>query len=171
MASGLLRLIALLVLAAVAGTASADSMAPVQLDPIEHSDAQLTVTGPDGASVTYTVSALETFDTYRVVTVTPWRKTPATFEGVLLRDVLAASDLDAVSAIRVTAENDFSSDLEQEIWMSVPVMVATRVDGRPISRRERGPLLFVVEDALYQASAATQERHLVWMAARIEPLL
>lgn len=171
MLSGLVRAVAFLVLVALAGTASADSMTPVKLEPIAHSDAQLTVAGRDGETVTYSVSELETFETYRIVTATPWRKTPATFEGVLLRDVLAASNLDQMQAIRVTAENDFTSDLERDIWLSVPVMIATRVDGQPISRRERGPLLFVVEDAIYQTSEVTEERHLVWMAARIEPLL
>ncbi len=143
---------------------------PTTLAPIEHSDASLTVHADDRSSVTYTLTELERFPTYTLTTVTPWRPEPATFEGVLLNDVLAASDLRDAPAIRVTAENDFSSDIPKEVWDSVPVLLATRVNGGPISRRERGPILFVVEDSLYQTVGVVEERHLVWMAARIEPL-
>ena len=159
-------------LALALGFASVALAAPslTSLGPIQHGDASLTVHGSEGAGVTYTVEELERFPTYRLTTVTPWRPEPATFEGVLLTDVLAASELRNVPAIRVIAENDFSSDIPKEVWDSVPVLIATRVNGAPISRRERGPILFVVEDAVYHEVAIVEERHLVWMAARIEPL-
>ncbi len=150
-------------------TASA-APTPTSLRPVSHGDASLTVHTVAGESVTYPIEELERFPTYTLTTVTPWRPEPATFEGVLLTDVLAASGLGDVPAIRVTAENDFSSDIPNEVWDSVPVLLATRVNGAPISRRERGPILFVVEDALYQTTGVVEERHLVWMAARIEPL-
>ena len=152
------------------GIAALAGPSPTTLAPIVHGNASLTVQGTGGRAMAYSIGDLERFPTYRLTTATPWRQEPATFEGVLLTDVLAASGLRDTPAIRVTAENDFTSDIPKAVWDSVPVLVATRVNGAPISRRERGPILFVVEDALYDEVAVVEERHLVWMAARIEPL-
>ena len=160
---------AALAAAAVATASWAGQPAPVDLAPIQHTEASLEVIGPDGSATVYTPGDLETFATYRLETVTPWREAAAEFEGVLLTDVLAASGLLDVPAIRVTAENDFSSVIRREVWQSVPILVATRVDGRPHSWRARGPIQFVMDMDAYTASEAASESDLVWMAAKIEP--
>lgn len=157
--------------AGMAAAASAGQPEPVKLAPVDHMQAALEVVGADGQSKTYTPNDLEGFDTYRLRTVTPWREEPAEFDGVLLVDVLAASGMADVPAIRVTAENDFSSVIRREVWMSVPILVATRVDGNPHSRRARGPIQFVIDMEAYQGSDVASESDLVWMAARIEPEL
>ena len=97
-----------------------------------------------------------------------WRDQPAVFEGVLLSDLLAAHDLQAAGDITVTAENDFVSLFSPEVLNATPILVATRVDGRPHSRRARGPFQFVVDADAFEQSEALEESHLVWMAARIE---
>lgn len=159
-----------LTLATVLATASvAGQPERVDLAPIEHSAASLEVIGTDGQSKMYTPRALEGFATYRLHTTTPWREEAAEFDGVLLADVLAASGIEDVPAIRVTAENDFSSVIRREVWRSVPILIATRVDGTPHSRRARGPIQFVIDMDAYQASDVASESDLVWMAARIEP--
>lgn len=107
---------------------------------------------------------------YRLRTSTPWRAQAADFDGVLLRDILAANGLLEVDAILVTAENDFTATIPRILWDTVDVMVATRVDGRPQRRRERGPLQFVIEMDEYETHDIAREEHLVWMASRIEAL-
>lgn len=155
---------------AVLATASlAGQPEPVTLSPIEHATAALEVVGMDGLSRVYTPGDLETFATYHLRTTTPWREAPADFEGVLLTDVLAANGLAEAPAIRVTAENDFSSVIRREVWESIPVLVATRVDGQAHSRRSRGPIQFVMDMDAYTSSDVASESDLVWMAARIEP--
>lgn len=157
------------VAATLASTSFAGQPQPVDLAPIQHSQAALEVIGKDGTSTTYTPADLERFTTYRLNTVTPWREQPAEFEGVLLSDILEASGIADVPAIRVTAENDFASIIPREVWSSIPVLVATRVDGKPHSRRARGPIQFVMDSDAYRASDVAKESNLVWMAARIEP--
>ncbi|MBT8425579.1 MAG: hypothetical protein KJO67_11430 [Silicimonas sp.] len=105
-----------------------------------------------------------------MVTKTPWRPEEAVFEGTTLQVLLRAHGLDGSEAIRVTAENDFQSIVEREVWEDVPILLATRVDGRPHTRRARGPIQFVIPDADYSSSDVAKEGHLVWMAARIEPV-
>ncbi len=160
---------ALCLASALAGTAFAGQPEPVALTPIEHALAQLEVVGMDGHSRVYKPEDLETMTTYRLRTTTPWRTEPAEFEGVLLSDLLAANGLADAPAIRVYAENDFSSVIERDVWTSIPVLVATRVDGHAHSRRVRGPIQFVMDMDAYQASDVASESDLVWMAARIEP--
>lgn len=163
----LLAALALLSPAAV----HAAELEPVTLEPMRHADASLTVVASDGQTVTYTPDDLERFPTYRLVTTTPWREQPAAFEGVLLRDVLAASGLDTLDAINVVAENDYAAVVERTVWETTPVLVATRVDGKAHSRRARGPIQFIIDMDDYRANdLVLAERHMVWMAARIEPL-
>lgn len=146
----------------------AGEMVPVDLSPMKHRTASLTVIAPDGTERTYTPAQLEEFPTYRLRTTTPWRDTAAVFEGVLLRDVLSANGLNGVDAIAVTAENDYSTSMSRSLLSEVEIMIATRVDGKPHTRRARGPIQFVIDADTYAASNLTSESNFVWMAARIE---
>ncbi len=152
----------------IATPALAQTPEPVTLEPMDLLDAELVVIGADGTEKRYTPEQLETLTTYRLRTTTPWRPEPADFDGILLSDVLRESGLHDVAAIRVTAENDFGSTLQRALWENVPVLVATRVNGQPHSRRERGPIQFVIGADDYTSSGLATEAHLVWMAARIE---
>ena len=160
--------LAVAVLLFIVHSVSASPPQPVELKPIDHLDATLTVRAHDGTEVVYTVADLEVFPTYRVTTATPWRPEPAMFEGVLLRDILSANGLDEVGSILVTAENDYTTKMTRDLWQSVDILVSTRVNGAPNSRRTRGPILFVIEQGVFESSNLTSESNLVWMAARIE---
>lgn len=153
---------------ALAQIAMAGPFEPTKLEPLRHATASLVIVGPDGTENAYTPAQLEEFATYSLTTTTPWREVPARFEGVMLADILAAHGLDAAAAIRITAENDYSTTMTRELLDSVDVLVATRVDGQPHNRRERGPIQFVLDDDTYASSPLTTESNYVWMAARIE---
>lgn len=141
----------------------------VSLEPIEHRTASLTVASGT-QSQTFTPAQLESLGATRVVTTTPWREEPATFDGVLLQDLLSVTGMADAPGIRVIAENDFAIEMPREVWESTPILVATRVDGRPHTRRERGPIQFVIPMEVYADNENLREAYWVWMAARIEPL-
>lgn len=143
---------------------------PVDLEPMAERDARLIVVDLDGVEHIYTPDSLEAMGAYRLITTTPWRPDAAVFEGTMLQVLLEAHGLERSAAIRVTAENEFQSTLEREVWEDVPILLATRVDGKAHTRRARGPIQFVIPDSEYHASDVTKEGHLVWMAARIEPV-
>lgn len=148
--------------------ASADGWTPVNLEPIDHHAASLTIVRLDGTENVYSPKDLEKLPTYRLVTRTPWRDTPAAFDGVLLRDFLAANGLDRAPAIRIIAENDFSTIFDRALIDSVDILIATRVNDKAHSRRARGPIQFVLEESAFKGSEITDEANYVWMAARIE---
>ena len=126
------------------------------------------VTGPEGET-TYDPGTLEKeFETFRLVTTTPWREEPATFEGIMLRDLLERNGLRQATGIKVTAENDYEVTIPSEVFNEVPIMIATRLNGQPHHRRARGPLQFVIPMDVFEDLDLT-ERYWVWMAARIAP--
>ncbi len=162
-------IVAALLVGALATSAVADVPQPIALDPITHNTGALVITRADGTEVRYTPAELEMLDTYRLRTTTPWRDEPADFDGVLLSDLLQLNGLADLDEVQVIAENDFVSSFPRALWETVPVLIATRVDGQPHSRRERGPIQFVISQDDFTASDLATEAHLVWMAARIEP--
>lgn len=141
---------------------------PVQLDPVTHQRATLVIVEADGTEVSYTPAELEGYATYALTTATPWRETPARFEGVMLSDVLAAHGLDQADSIVVTAENEYTTTIPRALMQDLPIMLATRVDGQPHSRRARGPIQFMMDMEAHDAHALATESNYVWMAARIE---
>lgn len=145
---------------------------PVRIEhqPIEHNRAELVVAGANG-EVRYNPDQLERLGFRRLTTVTPWRDIPAAFDGVLLSDILAANGLGDASAITVEAENGYAVEIPAQIWKRWPVLVATRVNGRPHGRRQRGPIQFILPMSDDAATGASEnEAYWVWMAARIEPV-
>ncbi len=152
----------------VASPLMAGVLQPVTLDDIQHLSAELVVTHPDGSETRYSAADLEQFPTFRLSTQTPWRSQEAVFDGVRLSDILDANGLSGAGAISVAAENEYTVSIPSSAWHELDILVATRVNGSPISRRERGPIQFVVDMDAYKASSIAREDYLVWMAARIE---
>lgn len=160
--------LALAMAAATLTPAAALVLQEVALPPVTHMPAELVVVAPDGTQTTYSQADLERFATYQMTTVTPWRENETDFQGVLLTDVLQAHGLGDARAIVVTAENDYTTEIPRELWEDIQVLIATRVEGQPHSRRHRGPIQFVIDMGQMEASEIANEGHLVWMAARIE---
>lgn len=156
-------------MAALAQIAPDPAFRAVTLDPVNHRDATLTVVDPQGDEHSYGPADLEALPTYALETTTPWRETPARFEGILLVDLLQRHNLDTVDRLLVLAENDYVSEIERAAWTTGAILIATRVDGRPHGRRARGPIQFVVPAATFEAEPAITTQHLVWMAAAIRP--
>ncbi len=153
--------------AILAGSAIAG---PVSIDhqTIPLNRAELVVSGPRGDK-SYSPADLEAIAFKRLTTVTPWRDQPAAFDGVLLSDLLAANGLQDVPAINVIAENDYAVVIPAEVWKRWPVLIATRVNGKAHTRRQRGPIQFVLPMSDDAASGALKyQQNWVWMAARIE---
>ena len=169
MKPGIFPIVAAAVAACLLATAAlADQLERVVLQPIEHQPAALQVTDASGHMIRFSPADLEMLPTYAMVTLTPWRERPARFEGVLLSDLLRETGLYDSAAIRVTAENDYITTIPRAVWTSLPILIATRVDGAPHSRRERGPIQFVIDMDAHRSTDLAREEYMVWMASRLE---
>lgn len=141
--------------------------------PAPHSSPILTVTGAiantnAAGSATFDDAMLAALPRHRIVTGTPWYDEPRTFEGPLLRDVLAAAGANG-KTLRVEALNDYAASVPFADALAYDVIVADRIDGKPIPVRERGPL-FIIYPFDQVPALKTEEfyQRAVWQVKSIE---
>ena len=72
---------------------------------------------------------------------TPWFKDVSTFSGPYLRSVLEAAGVTG-TMLRVNAINDYSSDIPVKD-AELDVIIATRLEGKPMSVRDKGPMILI----------------------------
>jgi hypothetical protein len=75
-------------------------------------------------------------------TSTPWTKGKPTFEGPLLTEVLDAVGCTG-SQLRVVALNDYTTTVPVEDARKWPVILATHMNGTPMTVRQKGPLFII----------------------------
>jgi hypothetical protein len=96
--------------------------------------------GPDGAS--FDAAMLQGLPGRTTIASTPWYPKKTSFEGPL-----GAALLDAVGAngtmLRVTALNDYVVEIPVSDFRAWPVILATKIEGIPISVREKGPIFVI----------------------------
>ncbi len=115
-----------------------------------------------GKSLPLTVAMLEELPQYSFTTHAPWTREPHTYQGVLLRDLLA--HLGATGThIRATALNDYAATLPVEDARQYDVIVAYRIDGKLLSVRERGPMMVMYPfDARPELQAKRYYERSIW---------
>ncbi|MCC8931605.1 molybdopterin-dependent oxidoreductase [Rhizobium sp. 'Codium 1'] len=72
---------------------------------------------------------------------TPWTEGKVTFEGPLLREILTAVGATG-TILKVRALNDYAADVPADD-ARLQAILATKLDGKPMSVRDKGPLMLV----------------------------
>lgn len=112
---------------------------------------------------------LEALPQYSFTTSTIWTMGRPTFSGPPLISVLELAGITS-GAVELTAMNDYRTTLSlADLGAHVPIL-ATRIDGKTFSRREKGPLWLVYpydEDPAFRSEAvyARSVWHLVSIQA------
>ncbi|SIP96026.1 hypothetical protein SAMN05880561_101451 [Rhizobium sp. RU33A] len=106
----------------------------------------LTVTGKisntnSGDVAQFDMAMLEKLKGRKGEMETPWTTGRVTFEGPLLREILAAVGATGTS-LKVRALNDYAADVPAED-AKLDTILATKIDGKPMSIRDKGPLMLV----------------------------
>lgn len=111
---------------------------------------------------------LDALPQHSFITSTPWFKLPRKFSGPLLRDVLAAAGAHGTT-LRAVALNDYKVEIPADDAQRYKVLMATRLDDKPMPVREKGPLFIIYP---YDDSADLRsERHYsrsAWQLRRLE---
>jgi hypothetical protein len=98
---------------------------------------------------------------------TPWTEGKASFEGPLLREVLAAAGATGTN-LKVRALNDYAADVPAED-AKLDTILATKLNGKPMSVRDKGPLMLVypfdLDASLYNEKFFSRS---VWQIKEIE---
>lgn len=107
----------------------------------------LTVTGAIGKTNTQDAAhfdrqMLEGLGFTSYATSTSWTDGTPRFEGVLARDLLAAVGARG-SVVTATGLNDYSIEIPIADFEAYPVLLALKMDGKALSRRDKGPIWIV----------------------------
>jgi hypothetical protein len=114
-------------------------------------------------SAAFDMAMIEALPQHGFSTKTPWFKQPRKFTGPLLRDVLALVGAQG-GTLRVAALNDYRIDVPADDARRFDVVLARLIDDRPITVRDKGPLLIVypfdsdaaLRNALYYSRSVWQ---------------
>ncbi|NBZ89175.1 molybdopterin-dependent oxidoreductase [Rhodobacteraceae bacterium CYK-10] len=153
--------------ALMAGAALADTL------PAPQGEVILTVSGAistlNGAEVlALDQRLLDSLPQHSFTTSTIWTEGTATYSGVLLRDLLAASGAKGAT-VKLTALNDYTITMPAADAREDGPLLAYLADGEPMSRRDKGPvwLIYPFDDVASYRTEQTYARS-IWQLNRIE---
>ncbi|WP_157670224.1 molybdopterin-dependent oxidoreductase [Chitinibacter sp. GC72] len=102
----------------------------------------LNVVGKVTTPQAFSLAELDKLPQKKMTVSTPWYPEPQTFEGPLLRDVLQLAKLKG-DTLKLQALNDYTIDVPAADSQQYDVIVASRLNGKTMSIREKGPLFIM----------------------------
>lgn len=132
----------------------------------------LTVTGAAGDPAATRVISEEEFHSFPTMTYatrTDYTDGPTMFTGPLAREVLGEETLRGASVAVMTAANDFAVEIPASDLVRYDVIFATRVNGRRLSRRDKGPIWVMYPlDRHQELQNSAINSRLIWQLERLE---
>ncbi|MEM7210014.1 MAG: molybdopterin-dependent oxidoreductase [Pseudomonadota bacterium] len=105
--------------------------------------------------------------TSKIKTKTPWTESSDTFEGVLVRDLLERVGAKS-SRFRAIAHNDYEVTVEGIDFDQYPVILATRMNGKKMTLREKGPVWIIFPwDDHPELATKSVKRFSIWQLKSI----
>lgn len=128
---------------------------------------KLTIT-TDTDAVILDRNQLEAFPQTTITTTSPYYEGTAEFSGPSLKRVLESAGLSGQSRITFQALNDYQVEASLDEVMGLNAIVATRMNGKPMSVRNRGPF-WVMLPLSDRPELDSEEYHrfMVWQLNRI----
>ena len=134
---------------------------------VAQNNALLTVTGPNGTSVDYDLSALEAMESTTLSTHTSWTDGPQQFTGVRASLLLAPFDGKATS-VRAVALNDYEMQVGLEKLQRYPAIIAYKHGDQYMAIRDKGPFwLIFPQDDFPELKTAETDQEMVWHLRRL----
>jgi hypothetical protein len=160
-----LSALACLAIALLCAPASAQELARPAGDVVLTIDGAIATMNADGAA-DFDMQMLEAMPKVTIATTTPWIAGKATFEGVLLKDLLARIGADGTT-ISAVALNDYAVPLPMSDANSGAI-IAYKMNGEYMPVRAKGPLwiMFPFDDKPELKTEAAYSR-CVWQLRRL----
>ena len=129
------------------------------------------VTSPDGnkVKVELTREALAAMPQTTVVTKNDYVEAETTFTGPRVRDLFEEGSIKPDSELVLTALNDFAVTIPASDVLNYDVILATTMDGKEMSVREKGPVwvIYPMSDHKELREARYNDR-LIWQLSSVE---
>jgi len=128
--------------------------------------------GADGgliAEKTLSPSQVDALAQTEFVTHTPWTEGPQTFRGPPLRTLAALADAPADEA-EIMAWNEYSATLPAEDWQEHGAILASRLNGKTMRLRDKGPywIMYPIDGNPGQVNTQRYHARMVWQVRSIE---
>jgi hypothetical protein len=105
---------------------------------------------------------LESLPQIKIATNTPWTEGTTEFEGPLLRDVLEQTGITGTELIAV-ALNDYDIEIPVADAFTYPVILAIRMNGKPMRVRAKGPIWVIYPwDDYSELRSETYYQRSIW---------
>ena len=107
---------------------------------------------------------------HSTATATPWTDGVARFQGPLVADALKAAGvpLRADMKVQATALNGYAIDIPAQDFLRWPVLLAFAMDGKQLTRRDKGPLWIVYpRDSDKQLQDAQYDHRWAWQLQQL----
>lgn len=105
---------------------------------------------------------------HHIRTSTPWHQGERVFAGALLREVLNAAGAEG-QTLRMSALNDYRVDMPAEDARRFDIIVASQLDGREMTVRDKGPLFVMYPfDRHPELRNTVNFSRCIWQLRRIE---
>ncbi len=98
--------------------------------------------GAEDWEAPFDLAMLEALPGRVTTTATPWHDGVNEFSGPLASALLDSLGADGAT-LRLIAINEYFADIPTEQLRDYPVIIATRINGEPISARNNGPLFLI----------------------------
>lgn len=127
-----------------------------------------TTLGPDAAKE-FSRTELTQMQQTSYQTTTEWTDGAPTFSGPLAREVIAAVGVGEATMAVLTAANDYSIEVPIEELLKYDVILATSVDGKRLSLRDKGPIwVMYPRDQHKELQDPAFNGRMIWQMVRIE---
>lgn len=128
---------------------------------------QLDRTGATVATTDYTMPQLEALGLAEVVTSTPWTQGKIAFQGVPLVKLIGGAS--RAGELKAIALNDYSASLPLDDAGRFGVILATRMSGKPMAVKDKGPLWIVYPlDGFPELNNQRVHARMVWQVRFLE---
>lgn len=163
----LATMICFLILGSVHPTSAVMPLQPPTGSVILEVSGSLALTNADGVA-RFDREMLEGLGLRTMRTSTAWTAGISEFQGVLIRDLLAAVGAEGHLVI-ATALNDYQISVSLNELRSFPVMLALKMDGQYLTMRDKGPIWIVYpRDQYVQFQNSEADKRWIWQLAKIE---
>lgn len=116
----------------------------------------------------FSLKQLDQFEQHSFKTKTPWTSRYQ-FSGPLLKDVLQSLLNNLDGTLRARALNDYMVNLDRDLLLRYPVILATRMDGKPMRIRNKGPIWIMLPfDQFPELDVTAVHSQMVWQLRSIE---
>jgi hypothetical protein len=151
----------------ISTAAIADGLAAPTGEVVLHVTGKITKTN-NGDAADFDMAMLEALTGRTTTTATPWYDAKKTFTGPLGSALLEAVGASGTT-LKVLALNDYASEIPVSDFTQYPVILATKLDGEPMSVRDKGPIFVIYPfDEMPDLNNETYYSRSAWQVKSIE---